>query len=203
MIADMLSQMMKFISGAHVQWLEEPCLSEPRIYFANHSSHLDAFVLWAALPTEIRQRTRVVAAKEYWEKTPLRRLICQKIYNPLLINRSSEVSCDSPAHPINQIIRVLDGHDSIVIFPEGTRNEEEGIKPFKSGLYHICQKKPGIKLVPVYLENFNRILPKGEILFVPLIGSVTFGKSFLSNSQESKDQFLERARQALQQLEAV
>jgi 1-acyl-sn-glycerol-3-phosphate acyltransferase len=203
MIGDILCGIIKFISGANVRWIDCPCENKQRIYFANHSSHLDAFVLWAALPLEMRRHTRVIAAKDYWEKTWLRRLISHKIYNPLLIERSELPSHESPNHPINQIVSVLDQNYSIVLFPEGTRNEEGGIKPFKSGLYHICQKRPHIELVPVYLENLNRILPKGEILFVPIIGSVTFGKPIKLFPGETKEQFLERARKGIIELERI
>jgi len=203
MIGDILCEIVKFISGVNARWLCEPCGKTQRIYFANHSSHLDAFVLWAALPPKMRHQTRVLAAKDYWEKTYLRRLVSHKIYNPLLIERDCHISHDNPSHPINQMARVLDENQSIVIFPEGTRNEEGKIQPFKSGLYYISKKKPQVELIPVYLENLSRILPKGEILLVPLIGSVTFGKPMHFDPNESKEEFLERARKAIEDLEGV
>lgn len=200
MIRDMISGIIKFISIGNVRWIEFPAETKPRIYFSNHSSHLDAFVLWAALPRQIRTQTRVVAAKEYWEKTGLRRLVSHKIFNPVLVDRN-HISChDIENHPINKIVDVLDKDNSIVIFPEGTRSEKDGIQPFKSGLYHLCKKRPNIELIPVYLENLNRILPKGEVLFVPVIGSVTFGKPVMFDRKESKTEFLERTREAIIEL---
>lgn len=200
MIGDVLCQVIKFVSGINVRWLCDCCSQRQRIYFANHSSHLDAFVLWAALPLKVRLQTRVVAAKDYWEKTNLRRFISHKIYNPLLIERHSHFSCDDPQHPINQMMYALNSHYSLIIFPEGTRSEDGRIQPFKSGLYHICEKNPSIELIPVYLENLNRILPKGEILFIPLIGSITFGKSLYFKTSEDKETFLERARRSIEEL---
>ena len=197
----MLCSIVKFISGAHARWVDCPCEDKQRIYFANHSSHLDAFVLWAVLPSEIRQKTKVVGAKDYWEKTGLRRFISLKVYNPLLIDRNQNVTPEDPRHPINQILKVLEDAYSIIIFPEGTRNAEEGVKPFKSGIYYLALKKPDIELIPVYLENLNRILPKGEILFVPIIGSVVFGSPIKIYPGESKEGFLKRAEEAILSLE--
>ena len=201
MIGDILCQIVRLISGVHPRWLCDPVSKMPRIYFANHSSHLDAFVLYAALPRQLRRKTRVVAAKEYWERGFFRRMISQRIYHPLLIERVCHSFHDDPRNPVNQIIKTLDEEQSIVLFPEGTRNEEGKIQSFKSGLYHICKRRPKVELIPVYLENLNRILPKGEVLFVPLIGSITFGKPISFDPRETKEIFLERARRAVEELE--
>lgn len=101
---------------------------------------------------------------------------------------------------------VLDGmadRYSLIIFPEGTRGTGEVIAPFKSGIYHMAKRKPGVELVPVFMENLNRILPKGEILPVPLIGSISFGKPLTLAADESKTMFLERARQAILDLAKI
>ena len=203
MIGEILCQTMKFISGANARWVDCPCEDKQRVYFANHSSHLDAFVLWAAIPPDMRRKTRVIGAKDYWEKTAVRRFISHRVYNPVLIERNQNCTHDDPCHPINQILKALEENYSIVIFPEGTRNDGEGVKPFKSGLYHIAKKRPDIELVPVYLENLNRILPKGEILFVPIIGSVTFGRPMRINPKENKEEFLKRSQEAILRLEGI
>jgi hypothetical protein len=52
-------------------------------------------------------------------------------------------------------------------------------------------------LVPVYLHNLNRILPRGESLPVPMLSRVTFGEPLASGADEAKDAFLGRARDAL------
>jgi len=201
MIGDPIGQIIKWVSGANARWLEFE--DKQTIYFANHSSHLDAFVVWSVLPPRMRLQTRVIGAKDYWEKTWLRRLISQKIYHPVLIERNKGAACEGAHQSIDEIIKALDEKNSIVIFPEGTRNVEEGTKPFKSGLYHIAKQRPEVALVPVYLENLNRILPKGEIFFVPLIGSVTFGPRMKIEAGEDKKNFLNRAQEALLKLEAI
>jgi 1-acyl-sn-glycerol-3-phosphate acyltransferase len=92
-------------------------------------------------------------------------------------------------------------HDSLIVFPEGTRSASGEVGPFRSGLYHLSRARPDAELVPVHLENLNRILPKGEALPVPMVSRVTFGPVLPMGVGEQKEAFLERARTALLQLE--
>jgi 1-acyl-sn-glycerol-3-phosphate acyltransferase len=85
----------------------------------------------------------------------------------------------------------------LIIFPEGTRGNGDGVGPFKSGLYHLCRVRPDIELVPVFLQDMHRILPKGATVPVPVIGSITFGQPIRWKPGEDKNAFLERARRAL------
>ena len=89
---------------------------------------------------------------------------------------------------------------SLIVFPEGTRSLDGEVGPFKSGLYHLSQLRPDVELVPVYLENLNRILPKGESLPVPMMSRVTFGPAFSFSGRDDKVEFLLKAREALMQL---
>lgn len=172
MTEDFLVMLAKVITGAHGRWVG--CLpdTKQRIYFANHTSNLDALVLWAVLPPEIRQSTRPVAARDYWTAGKLRRYLAEKAFQAILIERRRPTAHDNP---IEQILKAMGESCSIIIFPEGGRNSGLDPMPFKSGLYHLVQKRPEVELVPVLIDNLNRVLPKGEVLPVPLLGSVTFG----------------------------
>lgn len=169
----------------------------PAIYFANHSSHLDFLTIWAALPAPVRVRTRPVAGRDYWEKTPRRRRIACGFFNAVLIERQHVTVATNPLEPM---IAALEAGDSLIVFPEGTRSADGTVHPFKSGLYHLARARPGITLVPVYLQNLSRILPKGESLPVPLLGSLSVGVPIQLASDETKPAFLDRARAAVQQL---
>ena len=99
------------------------------------------------------------------------------------------------------MIEALDAGDSLIVFPEGTRNTTQAtLLPFKSGLYHVASRRPDIELVPVWISNLNRVLPKGEIIPIPLVCTVTFGAPLQLQQQESKQVFIERAETALRQL---
>jgi 1-acyl-sn-glycerol-3-phosphate acyltransferase len=164
-----------------------------RIYFANHTSHLDALVLWAGLPAHLREITRPVAAKDYWEKGWIRRHVASA-FNALLIDRREVKVHQSP---VDLMIREMDDKYSLIIFPEGSRNAKEEMNKFKSGLYYLAKKRPDLELVPVYLDNMNRILPRGEVLPVPLLSNITIGAPIWLEQGESKQQFLGRARQSI------
>jgi 1-acyl-sn-glycerol-3-phosphate acyltransferase len=187
----------KLIAGANVRWVGcEPELKQ-RIYFANHTSNLDALILWASLPGPIRQMTRPVAARDYWQAGRIRFRIATSVFNAVLIERKKVTASNNP---LDQLIAALDANSSLIIFPEGGRHDGIEAGPFKSGLFHVGRKRPHVELIPVYIDNANRILPKGEVLPVPLLSNITFGEPLRVNDNESRNDFLERARAAVNHL---
>lgn len=199
-INHLICSMTKLLSGTHVRFLTPLGEDIPKIYFANHQSHLDAFVIYYALPEYIRVKVRPVAKKEYWKKGYVRQYLSQRVVKTLLIEEHTQYPVEHPLHPVNQMIKAIDQGSSLLLFPEGTRNCEEGIHEFKSGLYHVARQRPQIDLIPIYVENTNRILPKGEYIPVPILGRITFGEAFGIKPDESKQEFLDRARVVLGQL---
>ena len=169
--ASLLSFLAKLLSGSTVRWVD--CLPDTcqRVYFANHTSHLDALVLWASLPRDIRALTRPVAARDYWEADPIRRYIASSL-NALLIDRDNIKVHQSP---VEAMLKAAGTTHSLIVFPEGGRNPEEEMGEFKSGLYYLGKKRPDLELVPVYIDNMNRILPRGEFMPVPLLSCITIG----------------------------
>jgi len=186
----------KLFSGATLRWVGCQPDTCQRVYFANHTSHLDALILWASLPRQIRSVTRPVAAKDYWVRGPIRRYISD-VFNALLIDREKIKVHNSP---IDMMIREIGDQYSLIVFPEGSRNTESEMRDFKSGIYYLSKKRPDLELVPVYLNNMNRIMPKGEFLPVPLMSCITIGPPMWLESGESKNDFLERARNEIVKL---
>ena len=183
-------------SRARVRWVDRPAGSKPRVYFANHSSHFDFVVLWAALPPSIRLRTRPVAAQEYWQSTPLRSWISTHVFRSLLVPRIQEAPLASRA-ALTPLIEQLDRGGSLILFPEGTRGDGIEVAGFKAGLYQLCRERPDVEAVPVYLENLHRVLPRGRILPKRHTSSVTFGSPLRLGGGEGNREFLTRAREAL------
>lgn len=167
--------------------------NKQKIYFANHSSHVDTIAIVAALPSKYRKITKPVAAADYWGKTPLLKYISTKGLNCVLINRHSKSGIDV----LQPIYETLNNGYSIIIFPEGTRGDSALPSDFKSGLYHLAQKYPHIDLVPVYLDNVYRCMPKGKIIPLPLICSVRFGAPLERIDSEDKKDFLSRAQNSV------
>nr|WP_044134316.1 lysophospholipid acyltransferase family protein [Verrucomicrobium spinosum] len=185
----------KLITGANAVWAGcDPKCEKLRIYFANHGSHLDFATLWAALPSAARERTRPVAARDYWGRTRLTRAVACGIFNSLLIAREA---ISRTENPISQMADALRAGQSLIIFPEGTRCLDGNITEFKPGLYHLANKVPEAELIPVYLQNLNRILPKGHLLPIPLISTVVFGAPLRLEEGERKPEFLRRTRDAV------
>ncbi|MFO0985135.1 MAG: lysophospholipid acyltransferase family protein [Planctomycetota bacterium] len=193
MIATFAAFMARCITGAGVRWVGCEPSERQRIYFANHTSHLDALVLWAALPSHVRSRTRPVAARDYWA-AGVRRLLATRVFHAVLIDRQR---VSAHANPIEPLLEALDQHASLIIFPEGGRQLSGEVAPFKSGLFHLAHKRPAVELVPVHIDNANRILPKGEIVPVPFLCCLSFGAPMHLLDGETKPAFLERARAAV------
>jgi 1-acyl-sn-glycerol-3-phosphate acyltransferase len=180
----------RVLVGAYPRWVGcEPAPSQ-RLYFANHSSHIDTLALWSALPVGLRARTRPVAARDYWGRG-LRRYIATRVLRAVLIDRVRE---DPKSDPLAPLIEALSGGDSLIIFPEGTRGKEPTPAAFKSGLYRLAQQFPAVELIPVYLENLHRSMPKGALLPIPISCTVRFGAPITLDENESKENFLTRAR---------
>ena len=193
MTKDFAAWMIRIVCGVKLLPLEA-LPSTPSIYFANHSSHLDFTTIWAALPKAARDRVRPVAGRDYWEKTPRRRRIACDFFNAVLIERQRVTVASNPLEPM---LAALDAGASLIVFPEGTRSPDGKIHEFKSGLHHLARARPDVVLVPIYLQDLNRILPKGDFLPVPLLGSLSLGSPIKLEAAESKLAFLQRARQAV------
>jgi 1-acyl-sn-glycerol-3-phosphate acyltransferase len=187
----------KLLSGANVRWVGCAPDVRQRVYFANHTSNLDALVVWASLPPPVRALTRPVAARDYWIKGPLRRYLAGKVLKAVLIERKKPTAHDNP---LADMLGALGDGYSLIIFPEGGRQTGMELAPFKSGLFHLAKDRPDVEFVPVLIENLNRILPKGEFLPVPLLGSVSFGAAMKLETGEEKARFLQRAQAAVKAL---
>lgn len=200
MTASLLAAFAKLFSGASVRWIDCQPNTRQRVYFANHTSHLDALVVWAALPHELRMLTRPVAAKDYWQKGRIRKYLATKVFDALLIDRK-----DIKVHqsPVDLMIREIGNRKSLIVFPEGGRSDDNSIGEFKSGLYYLSKKRPDLELVPVHIDNLNRVLPRGEFLPVPLLSCISFGPPMWLEQGEPKVDFLRRAREAVRRLKEV
>lgn len=193
MIARIIASLARFLTGARAHW--HGCLPEAklRVYFANHTSNLDFVLLWAALPSPLRRNTRPIGAHDYWSKG-FRSYLAQKVFRAVLIERKQVTKANNPLLPM---LAALEGGESLIIFPEGTRNPDGEVNEFRAGLFHIAKARPDVEFVPVFIDNLNRVLPKGEILPVPILCSVRFGTPLTLATDETKPQFLTRAREAM------
>lgn len=187
----------KLLTGVQARWLGCQPVGGPRIYIANHTSHMDFVLLWASLPPDLRPRTRPVAGADYWEKDALRRYLIHQVFRGVLVDRGGTSHHHDPLAPL---VEALDYSESLIFFPEGTRNLGEEMLPFRSGIYHLARRRPEAEIVPVWIDNLARVLPKGEVFPVPLLCSLVFGAPLRVHEGEEKAAFLGRARQAVMDL---
>jgi 1-acyl-sn-glycerol-3-phosphate acyltransferase len=185
--------LVRLLTGSQARWYGCPPKAEQRIYFANHQSHADLVLIWAALPEELRVRTRAIAAKDYWTKTAFKQWITSAVFNVIYVSRERSAEED----PLEPLVEALSHGDSIILFPEGTRGNAEEPQAFKAGLYNLALKFPNVELVPAWINNVQRVMPKGEVVPVPVLCSVTFGAPMHLTTGEDRRAFLERARCAV------
>ena len=232
--------LVRVLTGSQARWYGCPPKAEQRIYFANHQSHADLVMIWAALPEELRSITRPIAARDYWTKSPFRQWITTAVFNAIYVERQAatpptaaaaspaadaggappggpEPAAEAPpppspealraalpdTDPLAPLVRALESGDSIIIFPEGTRGHGDDPQPFKSGLFRLAQMFPQVVLVPAWINNVQRVIPKGEVVPVPILCSVTFGAPIQLEPGEERRPFLDRARRAVMALREV
>lgn len=185
----------RLLTGARAVWKGCAPAAVPRIYYGNHTSHGDFVLIYAALPADLRAHTRPVAGADYWNATPLKRWIANDVLRAVMIERQKR---EGAPNPVEQMVDALDHGDSLILFPEGTRNTtDELLLPFRSGIFHVVEARPEVECVPVWIENLNRVMPKGQVLPIPLLCTLTFGAPLKVAEGEGKDGFLDRLRDAL------
>lgn len=185
----------KAVTGVRTIWCGSAPLARQRIYYANHTSHGDFVLIWACLPTDLRRQTRPVARADYWQRGGLRRFVAERVFRGVLISPSS--GRHHLLNPLEQMNAALAAGDSLIVFPEGTRNPGEGLLPLKSGLYHLARAHPEVEFIPIWIDNLGRVMLKGAWIPVPLLCTLCFGQPLEIRSDESRAAFLERARGSL------
>lgn len=183
------------ITAARGIWHGSSPEPRQRIYFANHNSHGDFILVWAVLPDKLRRLARPVAGADYWLTSRAKRFLIQSVFKAVLIDRTQSVR---QVDPIEIMAEALGEGASLILFPEGTRNTtDKPLLAFKSGLYYLAKARPEVDLVPVWIDNLNRVMPKGALVPVPLMCTVTFGAALRLENEEAKRDFLARAERAL------
>ncbi len=159
--------------GLSVRHLERLRVSPRQIIAANHNSHLDALVLMSLIKFRDIPRVKLVAAKDYFCRTPLRTWISLNLIGVIPIERNPQEGEDVLA-PVKAAIE--EGY-TVVIFPEGTRGEPEKRQPLKYGIAKLAESFPDVTVTPVFMHGLGKSLPRGERLLVPFVCQVNVGEA--------------------------
>ena len=193
--SSLLAILSRGVTGVRPIWRGCGPTHQQRIYFANHTSHGDFILLSSCLNQQERARTRAVAGADYWRSNGIRRFMAEQLLRTVLVERNWVERSEDPMQVMLQAL--ADGH-SLIIFPEGTRNMTEApLLRFRSGLYNLALARPDVELVPCWIENMSRVLPKGALLPVPLLCRVIFGTPLQLHAGEERRAFLDRAQAGL------
>lgn len=190
------------ITRKSVRFLERIDDARQHIFFANHTSHIDFILIWSSLPRHVREQTRPVAGRDYWERSWFRRYYVTKVFNAVLIDRklldgNGGVFDRRGREAVDEMLEGLGDQYSLILFPEGTRGSGESIGQFRGGLYYLSRERPDVDLVPVRIHGAHKVLPKGRFIPRPQDSDLTFGSSMRLEEGETRASFIERARAAL------
>lgn len=168
---------------------------EQFILVANHNSHADTMALMASVPTKSLANTASIAAGDYFGKNKLMSFFMRFLVNAKLIDRKN-----GGRDVIEQMDRSLKRGRSIIIFPEGSRGEPGVMQDFKKGVAILLQKNPSIPYIPVYLDNLDKIMPKGDPFIIPYCSNVLVGRAKRIRGGETLEEILETMRREITDL---
>jgi 1-acyl-sn-glycerol-3-phosphate acyltransferase len=128
------------------------------VMVANHSSHLDAICLLAALPLGKLHRAFPAAASDYFFVSVPRTAAAAIIVNALPFTRTVHVR-----QSLSLCRQLLANPGNIlIIFPEGTRSTTGEPGEFKPGI-GLLVGGTNIPVVPCYLSGAFEAWPKGRL----------------------------------------
>src|SRR5262245_7232213 len=158
--------------GLRVRGRQHLDLPDPFVLVANHSSHLDTVALLSLFPLQRLRRLRPCAAADYFGRNRFVLALSRTFFNILPIARE-HIRAEN--HPVRSMREALERGESLLLFPEGTRGSGGGIGELRAGIARLAEEMPGLAVVPAYIENMGRALPKGEFLPVPFFCEVRVG----------------------------
>ena len=174
---------LKLFLGLRVRGLEHLPREDPFVLIANHSSHLDVVCLLSLFPLRRLHRIRAVAAADFFERNALLSWFAKTLIGVLTIARADFGEENDPR---TRMLAVLKSGQSLILFPEGTRTTDAAVGKFRGGVATLAAQCPEVPIVPVYLENLGRALPKGALIPVPLFCEARIGPALLPRGERDE-----------------
>ena len=166
------------------------------ILIANHNSHMDTMAIMSAIPSRYIHKVHPIAARDFFGGSLFKKILMRYLVNATLIQRDRD---DPNNDPIDSMDKMLKKTRSLILFPEGSRGVPGVMAKFKKGLGYLIQRNPEINVIPVYLDNVYKTLPRGKNLILPYNCSIKFGDPIKFKSMEM-DEILLSSEKAMQKL---
>ena len=133
------------------------------ILISNHSSHLDAVSITAAVPFRYWKSLFITAAKDYWFRNPIFTFFSKHCLGAIPIDRK-----DRKGEAITLCTQLLENLDQIwlIMFPEGTRSPDGHIQDFKRGV-SLFALRTSTPILFIYLEGNNALWPRKRLIPFP------------------------------------
>jgi 1-acyl-sn-glycerol-3-phosphate acyltransferase len=168
----------------------------PFILAANHSSHLDALILAAAVPWRLRQSVFPIAAGDVFFETP-----AVSVFSAMMLNALPMWRRRCGSHAMQELRDRLLGEPAIyILFPEGTRSRDGTTGKFKPGIGMLVAETI-VPVIPCYLAGAHAAFPPAARLPRPLAIEVRMGGPLLfddlANERGSWQEIAQRVEEAV------
>lgn len=173
------------VLGVNIRNAQNMPKKGPAILIANHNSHIDTLILMSLFPIEMINKVNPVAAADYFFNTKFRKFVFKTLIGAIALKRhNAKFSRDDIFSEISQNLK--DEH-IIILYPEGTRGNDNEIQEFKNGIAHIAKVNPEVPVIPIYINGPDKILPKYDNLLVPFISDIYVGEKIWYDNSATKD----------------
>ncbi|QOQ38085.1 lysophospholipid acyltransferase family protein [Trueperella pecoris] len=165
------------------------------IVVGNHTSHLDAPMVFTLLPEHMTERLATGAAADYWYRRPAISKVTSLFFNTYPIERKNKSGDPNAGRAKGMTSRLLKDGIPILIFPEGTRSRTGEMGEFKVGAAALAIKFD-IPIVPLAMRGGHEAMPVGSVLPAanrPPI-DMFIGKPMYAHEGEQPEAFMARVR---------
>jgi 1-acyl-sn-glycerol-3-phosphate acyltransferase len=145
-------------------------VSPPLILAANHSSHMDTPLILNSLPKELRRKTLVAAASDYFFSSRWLGLFVSVAIGAVPMDRKAATK-----QTMDDVDRLLADKWCLVIYPEGSRTLDGRLYRGKTGIARLALSAQA-PIVPVGIVGTYDAMPAGRSWPVAGQVQVRFGK---------------------------
>lgn len=173
------------VLGVNVRNAQNIPRKGPAILIANHNSHIDTLILMSLFPIEMINKVNPVAAADYFFNTKFRRFVFKNLIGSIALKRHCEKFYREDI--FSELTQKLKEEHIIILYPEGTRGNDNEIQEFKNGIAHIAKANPEVPIIPIYINGPDKILPKYDNLIVPFISDIYVGEKIFYDNSATKE----------------